>query len=224
MVQGVWPSSGPAPARLTELTTANESGTELTLLNGHLKVDLQEVPTLGSEDAPKFVAVLFDYSCPHCRATHEYLIAALDRYPNQLRIALLPMPLNTDCNPGEVETEERFKDSCELAQLALGVWLTQREKFAAFDEWLFEPETPRSAEEARQYATQLVSERALEEALEDGWIDEQIALDVRAYMDAKAERIPVITASGMDAIVGRPENAEALFTLLELELSLTPVE
>jgi hypothetical protein len=207
---GVNADSGPGADRM------------VAVLDGTLQVAVHDVPALGSPDAPKLLIMLFDYCCPHCRATHGYLVDRLPRYSGQIGVVLLPTPLNSQCNPYWERTEPRFRHACELASLALAVWKVDRNAFPVFDAWLFEPETPRSAQEARLYAEQLVPAEALEAALGDPWIGKRIEQAAKAYRDSQAERIPLIMSPGMATVVGRPENADELFKLLESELGLKP--
>lgn len=202
--------TGPGAARL------------LSVLDGRLVVSPHEIPVLGAADAPKLLIVLFDYCCPHCRATHGYLLDALALHKNEMGIVLLPTPLNTKCNPYWEETEPRFAHACELARLALAVWRVDRTAFVQFDSWLFEPETPREPAEARRQAEKLVPAAALEAALKDPWIDRQIEQNVAAYHNSGAARIPVILSPGIKAIVGEPASGRELLQLLEKELSLAP--
>jgi len=192
----------------------------LSVLDGQLVLSPHEMPSLGSADAPKLLVVLFDYCCPHCRATHGYLLNALAAHRDVLGIVLLPTPLNTKCNPFWEEAEPRFEHACELARLALGVWRVDRSAFVQFDAWLFEPEMPRDPAEARRQAKKLVPAAALEAALKDPWIDRQIEQNVTAYHNSKAARIPVILSPGMQAIVGEPASGQELLQLLEKDLSL----
>jgi uncharacterized membrane protein/protein-disulfide isomerase len=202
--------TGPGPDRL------------ISVLNGKLTLAPHELPVLGPVDAPKLLVVLFDYCCPHCRATHGYLLDGLASHKDELAVLVLPTPLNTKCNPYWEETEPRFEHACELARLALAVWRADRGAFPAFDAWLFEPEKPRDPVDARRHAGQLVTAAALEQALRDPWIDRQIEQNVVAYHNSGAERVPVILSPGMRSIVGRPESEAQLFQLLEKELSLRP--
>lgn len=202
--------TGPGPNRL------------VSVLDGSLQLAPHDVPSLGSADAPKLLILLFDYCCPHCRKTHGYLMNARERYGDQFAILALPTPLNSDCNKFVEETERRFEHACELAQLALAVWRADPESFEEFDRFLFEPEMPRTPDEARSKAESLVMAEPLRRALEDSWIDERIAQDVEAYQQSTADRIPVILSPGFASIVGRPESEEQLFEILENELKLRP--
>jgi uncharacterized membrane protein len=202
--------------------TGPGSDRRLSVLDGQLVQSPYEMPILGSANAPKLLVVLFDYCCPHCRATHGYLLNALAAHKDALGIVLLPTPLNTKCNPFWGETEPRFEHACELARLALGVWRVDRTAFVQFDSWLFEPEMPRDPVVARRQAEKLVTAAALETALKDPWIDRQIEQNVTAYHNSQAARIPVILSPGMKAIVGEPASGQELLQLLEKELSLGP--
>jgi uncharacterized membrane protein len=197
--------TGPGPDRL------------ISVLNGRLALAPHELPALGSADAPKLLVVLFDYCCPHCRATHGYLLNGLAMHKDELAVLLLPTPLNSKCNPYWEQTEPRFEHACELARLALAVWRADRAAFPSFDAWLFEPETPRDPNDARRRAEELVPAATLNQVLKDPWIDHQIEQNVTAYHNSGAERVPVILSPGMRAIVGRPESEEQLFQLLANE-------
>ena len=200
--------SGPGPDRTIQV------------LDGSLVVQPHEVPVLGSADAPTLLAILFDYCCPHCRAAHGYLAEGLDRFEGKFAVVMLPMPLNADCNPAWEETEPRFKDSCQLARLALAVHIAEPEKFPEFDAWLFEPEMPRGADEARAEAERLVTAEKLEAALADPRIDARIAADTAAFgrlqkTNPDAAALPIIMSPGFSTLVGRHESAEELFESLK---------
>jgi uncharacterized membrane protein len=217
---------GPAKEPLRRLAAGKNDDTgpgeerRLTVLDGRLELDAHNEPVLGSSNAPKLLVVLFDYCCPHCRAAHGYLREGLRRYAGQIGVLMLPSPLDARCNPAIEETEPRFKDACELARLALAVFLADKGKFAEYDSWLFEPESPRSAADARQEAERLVTREKLSAALARPEVNERIARNVKAYSDSGAETIPLIMSPGFDSIVGRPSSAEELFQALERGLEL----
>ena len=223
--QFIAPYKGPAIIRL-EPGKNDDTGPgpdrQIAVIDGHLQLIIADEPVLGSADPKTLVVVMFDYCCPHCRRTHEYLLHALDRYPDQLGIVCLPLPLDADCNSTVDETEPRFEHACDLAKLALAVRQVDASAFAEYDRWLFEPEMPRDPQEARAKAEQLVDAAALEAALQDKRIDAAIARHVEAYKASGAERIPLIMSPGFASIVGRPESEEQLFELFETELGLKP--
>ncbi len=224
-MQIVWGGPGAPLARLAagqNADTGPAADRQIAVLNGQLTLDVHELPVVGSPDAPKLVVLLFDYCCPHCRATHGYLLAGMRNYPGQYGVVLLPMPLDKQCNPAVDETEPRFRESCELVRVALAVWRAKPSVFLDFDAWLYEPAMPRTLAEAQARAVQVLGQSSLDAAMADSWIEARIAADVGAYATSGAGTIPVILSPGMDAVVGRPESAEELFAILEQELGLRP--
>lgn len=218
--------TGPEAERLSASQSDSDEGIgtsrRIKVLDGKLDLPVAEVPLVGSPDAIHLVVILFDYCCPHCRATHGYLLNALEKYPDQLAMILLPMPLNTDCNPHWKKTEDRFKESCELARLALAVWAVDQSQFKTFDQWLFETPKPRPLADAQLMAYKLVGEDKIKQALGNNpWINQLIETNVNFYAESGAERIPVLLSPGFSSIVGRPGSEEELMTILETDLKLT---
>ena len=215
--------SGSSVARLPSGRNADTGpgpDRQVAVLGGDLVLRVRDLPHLGDPDAPHVLVLLFDYCCPHCRATHGFLAEGLERYPGQFVVVLLPMPLDADCNPTVLETEPRFDDACDLAKLALSVWKADPVAFPAFDAWLFEPEQPRDITEAQAHARQHVAALPLLTSPDSAEIAERIAADVEAYARSGAQTIPVLLSPGMDTVVGRTETAEELFDILEAELKL----
>lgn len=204
--------TGPGPVR------------RIAVLDGNLEIVVHDVPVLGSPDAKALIVILFDYCCPHCRKAHGYLVKGLNRYRGQYGLVLLPVPLNPDCNPSVMsrDFEPRFEGSCDLARLALAVWRADPAAFPEYDAWLYEPEDPRPVTEARAKAESLVGKEALDQALADGWVENRIAEDVKAFIQSEVHSVPIVLSPGMDAVQGRPQSEEELFGILEEELGLTP--
>jgi len=207
---------GPQPAAV--IGTLDER--QLATLEQGLAIEIAEVPHLGSADAPAQVAALFDYCCPHCRQLHAQLVDVLDASPERFVLALLPMPLNHECNPHETETEPRFADSCALARLALAVWRADRTRFAEFDRWLFESPQPRTAVEARTAAEALVGAEALATALADPWVEARLRADVEAYAASGIGHLPVLLAPGRGGVSGRVDDAAGVRAILTERLGV----
>ncbi len=108
-------------AEQIEATTAAEGGLELAVKNGTVVLPLAMLPRLGSGESEKRLILLFDYCCPHCREAHA-AIRKVQPLASDWQVILVPTPLNTDCNQHIEETEERFRDACELARLSLAIW------------------------------------------------------------------------------------------------------
>lgn len=214
----------PGPSNLQRLPATGNFDTgpgaarTIGLLDGSLRLEVASEPILGSPGAPHIVAAMYDYACPHCRRTHAYLSQAIARWPSDLAVVAIPVPLNASCNPHIPETEPRFADSCELARLALAVWAVDPAKFAAFDAWLFEPETPRTAAAARAEAERLVGAAALDAAL-PGTAD-RIARNTAAFGKSGTDRLPILLSAEIGGIAGRPETFDELAGILVRELKL----
>ena len=153
----------------------------LSLYNGSFQFKLDEVPMLGSPDAPMLSVCLFDYTCHHCRALHRMLAQAQQRFGNLLGIVTLPMPLATNCNPAIHRFMRPHAQACDYAYLGLAVWRANPAVFHQFDEWLFAPAEVAPIEQARQYAAQLVGAEKLRAAQADPWVTQQILTDGRLY-------------------------------------------
>jgi uncharacterized membrane protein len=219
LVQTLQPAAS-TTLRLADAESATPTGSTDgdTLLQGRLNVVPAEEPCLGDPAAPHRLYLMFDYCCPHCRRTHEYLLEALALYPDRFSVVCLPMPRDADCNPAIAETETRFEAACELAELALAVWSAKPEAFAEFDRWLFAASPPPSPQAARARAEQLVSAERLADALQRDDLRRRIARNVQAFNDSQLDYLPVMMSPGMDTIVGRPEDREALLKILKEDL------
>ena len=222
--QALGPYSGPTADRLTASSSDSDAGQgnsrQVSLLDGKLLIRPAQLPLSGAEDADNLIVVLFDYCCPHCKATHGYLLNAVEKFPNDLSFVSLPSPLNSDCNPHWKKTKKRFLESCDLAKLALAVYRTDAEKFPEFDRWLFESELPRKLAEARTKAESMIGKAELAKALTDPWIDELLQKNTTAYHDSQAERLPVLLSPGFASVVGRPGSEEELMEILVQDFKL----
>jgi uncharacterized membrane protein/protein-disulfide isomerase len=211
-----------APVRLPADSNADTGpgpDRAVAVLQGRLQFAAHDVPIIGSPDAPKIVVVLFDYACPHCQATHAALRKAHAQTPDDWSIVLLPTPLNASCNPAIEETEDRFKDSCDLARAALAVWRAAPDQFPDFDEWLFEPDLPRSAAETLAEARRILGDRT-DAAMTDPWIADRIRADVDAYQKSGVKVLPLVLSPGAAAIVGRTDDDRSLYELLHRDFGL----
>jgi len=80
---------------------------------------------------------------------HSTLAKMRERYGDQVSVILMPMPLDGKCNPRIMKTAPVHANACELAKLALAVWLADRAAFTKLDQWLFESPEPRGPVEPR---------------------------------------------------------------------------
>jgi uncharacterized membrane protein len=149
-------------------------------------IEDKNAPLVGSAEAPDKVILLFDYNCSHCQQMHFMIKEAVRRYNGRLAFVLCPTPLNTHCNPYVPKDMDVFKHSCELAKIGLAVWKADSLKFAEFEDWMFSFESgdrwvPRTPDEARRKAVELVGKERFDTALADSWIDEYLQVSVTIF-------------------------------------------
>ncbi|MCC6679920.1 MAG: thioredoxin domain-containing protein [Phycisphaeraceae bacterium] len=216
-------------ALITIQTLQPAPSTRVRLLQDSVQLDPRRSPILGRPDAPVILVEIYDYTCPHCRLLYQFMHQARQRYGDQLAIIMLPTPLNSDCNRHVTKTKPEQKHACELAKLALAVWLADSDQFTAMHEWLFEHyeqmvfDSPfgSNVEAARSFAETLVSKDALERTLADPAVDAWISTNNDLY-NALGGGQPKLLLHDL-RIDGRPETAQELFDLLEKHTSLRPM-
>jgi uncharacterized membrane protein len=182
-------------------------------------LDPRTVPLVGSPDATRIVKVLFDYQCRHCQQLHVMLDEAVRRYGGKLAFALCPAPLSPQCNPHVTGDGEAFKDSCELARIALTVWVARRGAFSEFDHWMFSAEPgrlwrPRTLEAAKAKAIELVGSEKFDAARADPWIERHLQTSIRIYGDNGANAVPKLVY-GPRWITPQPRDAGDFILILE---------
>lgn len=161
----------------------------IDVFGGQVKLDLDKVPIWGSPSAPQVLVTLHDYSCHHCAEMHSPLQEVFREFSNQVVVATLPMPLDHKCNPVLKSTPPAHADACAYAKLGLAVWRAKPAAMHIFDDWFFEKfnasdrfnPTPPSLEKAQQYAEELVGKAALNNAMREPWLDQQLAADVKIF-------------------------------------------
>ena len=134
---------------------------------------------------------MFDYTCEHCRNTHKSLRQAMPLLNDDLAVLALPVPLHRDCNDAATNSSPERADACEIARLAISVWLVDPSKFTAYHDWLFEEK--RSAGQARLYAESLVDRELLAAEIANGTASKFISKNVLLYKDAGAGVVPKIS-------------------------------
>jgi len=174
-------AAAPSTQALPAATPLLPSDPTFTIVQGQFTLNLKNVPVSGLLTAPKKAAKLFDYTCHHCRDLHHLLKPIREKYPDDLAIVSLPMPLDPGCNPLIKRPMKSHENACEYAKLGLAVFLAKAEKFEAFSDWIFAPERPPGLAETRSHAESLVGKAALDAALASPRISEQIAQDVNIY-------------------------------------------
>ena len=181
--------------------------------------DSHAVPLVGSPDAPVLVALLFDYQCFHCQQMHFLLEEVVRRYSGKLAFVLCPVPLSSRCNPYVPREVDQFQDSCELARIALAVWLARPESFPALQDWMFSFESgdrwrPRSLDDARAKAIALVGQQPFDAARADPWIDRHLQASIQRFADTGGNAIPKLLF-GSRWVIPAAQDAEGMMLLLQ---------
>ncbi len=193
----------------------------MDVLGGAVQVNIGGAPRIGSADAKYVVVSLYDYACSHCRALHRELLAAQQEYDAQLTVVMLPTPLSHHCNPHITEKQSTSPDSCEVAQLALIVANLQPERFAEYDAWLFEPEEPRTLDEAYEKAAAIVGQAQLAAAENDDRYAAILQQHIELYHASPAKLLPQIMGRNVVLSEGVESTAE-LLDALEQEFDFQP--
>jgi uncharacterized membrane protein/protein-disulfide isomerase len=204
--------------------SARSKGTGFVDLHqGKFRLNLAQLPLMGSYEAKHAIVSLFDYTCRHCREAHHYLQELQMRFGKRLAVVSLPLPLDSYCNFLVKETPSEHVNACKYARFGLAVWLANPKKFREFDDWLFQPQSPPSVAEARLCAEQLVGRDAFIMALENEWITQQIQRNVNIfkenYLRVKTAQMPQIII-GSKILVGALNRIESIYELLETEFGL----
>jgi protein-disulfide isomerase len=189
-------------------------------------IDPHAAPLVGSPDARYVVTLLFDYKCPHCQQLHFMLDEAVRRYDGKLVFVLCPSPLSTNCNPYVPRDVAEFAGSCELAKVALAVWVAKREAFPAFNRWMFSFESgdrwqPRSLDAATAKAVELVGQANFDAARNNPWIDQYIQTSVRIYGATVqgGNAVPKMVF-GSRWVIPKPNDADDLISILQDSLAV----
>jgi uncharacterized membrane protein len=190
-------------------------------------INYREAPLVGSPEAPYKVKILFDYQCLHCQKIHSMLNDVVRRYNGKLAFALCPTPLNAQCNPYIPQGVDAYKNSCQLAKIGLAVWLSNRDAYQAFDNWMFSVESgkvwhPRSLESTAAKATELIGRARLDVALSSPWIDQYMQTCIGLFgatLRTGRGGIPKLIF-GSRWVIPQPGNADDLVNILQKTLAV----
>ncbi len=200
----------------TKTDDANPEPRVVSISGGSIKLDIEQWPCIGNRDASHMFVEMFDYTCPHCRKTHQAVDGALQRFNQDLAIVSLPVPLNTRCNSAITSTGPKQLEACELATLAVAAWRVDRDKFQVFHRWLFQgQDAPRYAA-AKQKANELFGQEAIDAELAKPIAGQYIAKHVEIYRRVGAGIVPKLLFSGT-SIVGEFTSVDSLVEVIKRE-------
>jgi len=187
-----------------------------------MRLDTGAHPILGRPGADHVVVDLFDYTCHRCRELHEQLSVARARYGDRLAVVVLPMPMNSECNPFITDNHPDHRMACHYAKLAMAVWRLTPPKFEEFHHWLLDPEELPEWREAVSKAAELVGGR---EVLVGEFTGEAVRRELRShsflYRSAGSGVIPKLLIDNA-VLVGGARDADELCGILEKRLGIRP--
>jgi len=193
----------------------------VTVSGDQFTLDVRQWPLLGKPEAKYIFVEMFDYTCPYCRATHQALRGAMQHFGNDLAVVALPVPLDGACKHTVTTAISDHAESCEIAKLAVAVWRVDRKRFPQFHSWLFESAQRRTADEARQYAAELVGENALAEELSRPYAGMYVAKHIELYERVGSGSLPKLLFP-RTTVVGAVESSSTLIDMIQRELVSPP--
>lgn len=96
-------------------------------------------PVAGASDAPITIVEFFDYRCPYCAMTNDWVQTTLEEHGGQVRFVFKEFPIN-----GATSTE--------AARAALAVWRLQPEAYAGFHDALMTASGPLPSQRINELA------------------------------------------------------------------------
>lgn len=193
-------------------------GRKVSFNGGRKSYHVSTLPRLGPVDAPHVMVEYFDYQCAACQKMAGYLVALAAKHPQQVAFLLLPVPLDGACNR-HVTPANQHPGSCEISRIALAVWRTKPEAFAAIHKALMADPSPESA---RRLAMELMSPEELTTSLADPWIDELIQADLSDWRDFSEsnDKLPKLLIRDTRILHGLPSGEADFIRVMEKELEL----
>lgn len=190
------------------------TGREVSLAGGRFKMKLGEFPIFGTANAQRIIVMVFDYTCPACRAFHPQLFNAFKAHEQNAAIVMIPSPLDAQCNPGVNETAYVHQNACAYAKIGLAVWNTKPEAYAAFDQYMFAGDFPPALQDARAFADNLVGKQAMDAALSTPRYDQLVGFGVQLFYSPVLDRKVLPTLITPEGVIGgtpAPEQLTLLF-------------
>ena len=219
------PQRAPNPFADQDGDTWIDDARYISLFGGELQFVLQDVPYIGEPDAEHVVVVLFDYACPHCQTLHKMLDEAIEKDPTRFVLVPIPLSIHEDHSPYIASDNERFAASHQLALISMAVGAIDREKYKAYDRWLFNSDGsgdfPRHTSDAINKATWLIGDFDFKEHMSGESSDQHKAtlkrnIELLSLIPEDKRFIPVTTTPGAaEHLTTRYDDIEVLYEWLE---------
>lgn len=178
------------------------------------KLNAYQWPIDGSPEAKHVFVEMFDYTCPHCRTTSKAIFAAKESMGDELAVVVLPVPMNTACNPSVTRDHAVHMEACQLSELAVAVWRCDAAKFSEFHKWMFEGKDSPNYVTALAKASELVGKERIEKELQKKTAKAYVKSHCKMYQTLNAGPIPKILFPRR-AIQGEFTAVDALTTMIK---------
>jgi len=221
---------GPLPTthRIDELAESTKQGDpihsrgegrKVNFDGGKRTYNVSQLPHLGSDRATHVIVEYFDYQCAACLVMRGYLSSLVKKHPAEVCVVLLPVPLESQCNPFLRADQPQHPGSCERAKLALAVWQHQPASFAEFHEVAMSAE---SLGELRNLAEKILGSDRTKAAQREPWSLELISANLADWraLSTSSERLPKLLITGKRILQGLPPSEEEFIRVIEKELRL----
>lgn len=189
---------------------------ELSLLAGAINLHSADWPLMGSPEAQQFVGLLFDYTCPTCRKTHEVSKALLATTGNALAILHIPVPLHPACNPMLKKVYAGRTQACQYAKLAVAVSCASPDLYGLFLDYLFKKPKLPPLGLAVSHAQELTG-LVLSAYAHDEQINARISRGVEICQTANIDRIPAFLLPNA-AVIGEVYSVPELQAIFKREM------
>jgi len=178
---------------------------------------VEQLPHHGRADATHVIVEYFDYACGACRIMGGYLNALVARYPDDICVIVLPMPMDHECNRMLSSLEADSPGACEMARAALAVWQNSPENFEGFHYALL---ADPSAQNAITLASALLTDAAA--AMRDPWVESIIAANINDWQIISAEnpKLPKLIIGGRRIMHGFPHTEAEFIQVIAQQLEL----
>ena len=170
-------------------------------------------PLIGDKMAPHVTAEMFDYTCPSCRATAPALEKAFKDYNGKMAIIALPVPINRNCNDTVTATPAGHQWACELAKVALSVWLVNPEKFPEFHHWMMQGNNAPQLGNAMAQARALVGTAEFDKMYNSARPGKYLRANIKIYKMAGKGQIPKLLLK-KTSLVGKTTSADVIKNLV----------
>jgi uncharacterized membrane protein len=209
---------GPVPATHFVETTKPEPGRSVSFDGGRISHEVSAFPILGSPKAKHILVEYFDYQCAACRKMSPYLESLVSRYPEEVGILLIPVPLDRSCNDF-VNQESLHPGSCEIARTAIAVWRLDPSGYSAFHRQLI---ADPSAENARKLAHATLPAGSLDRALTNSGIDAMIRSNIAGWhsLSKSTPKLPKLLIRDRRILHGIPTDEKSFIQVMKQELGL----